>query len=203
VTRILFVRHCQSLDNAAGVLSSVPPGAGLTEHGRTQAKAAAEGLRSRSEPIAAVYSSTALRAVETAEAIAEAVGCTTRRDAGLLEFGVGEFEGSADPAAGPKSAEVLRRWLFEADLEAALPGGESGRAVVERFSAWLEHTAADHDGQTIVAVAHVGTLTLGLVSVCADLSPDDVWGRPLAHGTPVEVTRTPDGWSCGGWPSSA
>jgi broad specificity phosphatase PhoE len=200
-TRVLFLRHCQSVDNAAGILSSEPPGAGLTDLGREQAEAALAALRSA--PVAAVYASTARRAVETAEIVAKGfpLDLPVQREDGLIEYGVGVLERSSNSAAGRKSQEVLRRWIVDGDLDAKLPLGETGRSVVARFQASMERIAKTHAGETVIVVTHVGTMTIGLVSLCADLPAERVWGRPLTHGTTVEATVTAGEWSCRFWPT--
>ncbi len=200
-TRVLLLRHCQSVDNAAGILSSQPPGAGLTELGQEQAEAAAAALTS--EPVAAVYASTAKRAVETAGIVAKgfALDLPVQHDDGLIEYGVGVLERSSDATAGRKSQDVLRRWIVDGDLDAKLPLGETGRSVVGRFQASMERIAKAHAGKTVVVVTHVGTMTAGLVSLCADLTAEQVWGRPLPHGTAVEATVTAGEWSCRFWPT--
>jgi broad specificity phosphatase PhoE len=189
------------VDNAAGILSSEPPGAGLTDLGREQAEAALASLRA--EPVAAIYASTARRAVETAEVVAKgfALELPVQRDDGLIEYGVGVLERSSDAAAGRKSQEVLRRWIVDGDLDAKLPLGETGRSVVARFQASMERIAKAHAGETVIVVTHVGTMTIGLVSLCADLPAERVWGRPLTHGTTVEATVTAGEWSCRFWPT--
>lgn len=145
-TRVLFLRHCQSVDNAAGILASEPPGAGLTDLGREQVEAALADLRS--EPVTAVYASTARRAVETADIIAKgfALDLPVQRDDALIEFGVGVLEKSSDAAAGRQSQDVLRRWLVDGDLDAKLPSGETGGSVITRFQASMERIVKAHSG---------------------------------------------------------
>ncbi|WP_431949681.1 histidine phosphatase family protein [Nocardia lijiangensis] len=198
-SRILCIRHCQSTDNAAGVHSSRPPGAGLTDLGRSQAREAYEAIRA--EPVTAVYTSTARRAMETAEILAAEFGLAALPDRGLLEYDIGVLEGVSGAEVGRRSQEILRRWLVEGELEVALPDGENGRAVAARFGASMTRIAQAHPRETVVVVTHVGTLTVGLISLCADLTADRVWGRPLGHGVPVTVSRGASGWSCTGWPS--
>ncbi|MEU6833074.1 histidine phosphatase family protein [Nocardia beijingensis] len=199
MSRIICVRHCQSVDNAAGIHSSRPPGTGLTELGGRQAHAVFTVIGE--EPVAAVYTSTARRAVETGEIVAAGFGLAATADQGLLEYSIGTLEGGRGGFVGRQSQELLRRWLVDDELDAALPAGETGRAVVERFRASMTRIAQAHRGETVVVVTHVGTLTVGLVSLCSDLDVARVWGRPLAHGVPVVVTWRESGeWSCAHWP---
>ncbi|MGV9823402.1 histidine phosphatase family protein [Nocardia xishanensis] len=197
MTRLLCLRHCQSTDNAVGVHSSRLPGGGLTDLGRTQAHAAYRSISA--EPVGAVYASTARRAIETAQILAQGFGLTVDTDDDLLEYDIGVHEGGSGVEVGRRSQQVLRRWLLEDDLEAALPGGENGHTLTTRFAAAMTRIARAHPAQTVVVVSHVGTLTVGLTALCPDLTADMVWGRPLGHGVPLTVIEHGT-WSCAGWP---
>lgn len=199
MTRLLCLRHCQSADNAAGIHSSRPPGSGLTDLGRTQALAVYQQIHA--EPVSAVYSSTALRAIETARIVGQGFGLSTRTDDDLLEYDIGSYEGESGAEVGQRSQQVLRRWLLEDDLDAALPDGENGHAVTARFAAAMTRIAQAHPADTVLVVTHVGTLTIGLTRLCADLTSDSVWGRPLGHGVPLTVSRCGRTWSCADWPA--
>src|ERR1700759_2186497 len=67
-----FVRHAQSVDNAAGIIDTVPPGTGLTPEGVTQATTIADQL-AQGGPYAGLFSSDELRAIETAGYISDAL----------------------------------------------------------------------------------------------------------------------------------
>jgi 2,3-bisphosphoglycerate-dependent phosphoglycerate mutase len=190
-SRLIFVRHGQSTDNAEGVFGNRAPGAGLTDTGRRQAHAAAERLRARS--VAAVYSSEARRAIETAGIVAAAMGLPAEAEPGLLEYDFGVHEGSSDPRVGRLSFEALERWLRHGDLTASMEGGESGTAVVTRFEEAVARIAHRHADETVVIVGHAGTLAVGLLHLCANLTAGDVWGKPLGHGRSIIVDRSGGG----------
>ncbi|MET9239487.1 histidine phosphatase family protein [Nonomuraea sp. NPDC003709] len=94
--RVLCLRHAESENVVAGVAGALPP-AELTPKGRAQAAEAAERLRG--EGVIRIYASTAVRARQTAEIIARALGLREEVVAlrGLVEFGIGRLEGTADP----------------------------------------------------------------------------------------------------------
>jgi alpha-ribazole phosphatase/probable phosphoglycerate mutase len=198
LVRLLCIRHGESTDNLAKVCSSSAPGAALTPAGRAQARSAFEAVRS--EPVSMVYASTARRAIETAAVIADGFGVPARTDPGLLEYGVGRYEGSTEESARRASFTMLRTWLVDGDLEARLPGGESGRQVLNRFIDSMNRIAATHAGETVVVVGHVGTFTLGLLTMCADLPLSRVWGWPLPHAASVRIHRDNGTWQCPNWP---
>lgn len=199
-TRVFCLRHGQSHDNAAHVYPSDPPGAGLTALGFAQAMQAVESLQN--EPIAAVYSSTARRAFETAEVLAKAFEVPVLEESGLLEYQIGRFDYTNDQTAFARSYELLNKWLLDGKLDTRMAGGESGHEVLHRFGASMNRIASAHAGGTVAVVGHVGTFTLGLVSLCEDLAPERVWGRPLPHAVPFLVEFHGSAWRCATWPTA-
>lgn len=182
-TRVWLLRHAESAHNAAGVLSSRLPGADLTATGRAQAAAAAERLSG--EPVAAVYSSPAARAAQTASAIGACVARPVILDAALVEADLGVWEDSTDSAL---CVDVLASWIRDRDLTARMPGGENGHEVAARFAAAMDRVVTAHPGGTVVVVSHVATITVGLIGLGADLGREPVWGRPLANAAPLLAT---------------
>ena len=89
--KLLIIRHGQTDGNVKGLVQGAGLDLPLNETGRTQAAAAAEKLLSLHLPV--IYSSTMLRARQTAEIIAAGVGCPTVAVEGLEEVHFGEAEG--------------------------------------------------------------------------------------------------------------
>ena len=194
--RLYCLRHGESanvLARAAGVL----PTAGLTDRGREQASVAATALAT--EPIAGVYASSALRAQQTAEIIARAHGRRPTIMADLAEVGIGKLEGATDAATRARTAEVLRSWVVDGDLDPRVGDGEDGHAVVDRMTRALTAIADSQPGATAVVVGHVASLTVALATICHPGT--EIWGAPLPYAVPFLVERTPDGWRCPAWPT--
>src|SRR5688572_25596679 len=147
--RVWCLRHGESEANA-GV-----PGVGndsrLTELGRRQAIDAARKLEA--EPIVAVYSSTALRARQTAELLANARG--------LRVTAVPEL------AEAECTADQLRAWVIDEELGRCTEDGETGSACVARMAAAFERIAGAHPGETVAVVGHIASLTVALARFCA------------------------------------
>jgi probable phosphoglycerate mutase len=113
VTRILLVRHGDSVHKAEGVFGGPKGCRGLTGTGRVQAEALGARLGSTGTmtgPVS-VYSSTIPRAVETAGVLADALGVpTVEQDCGLCSYHMPDWadgmrwdeigRGTALPAAG-------------------------------------------------------------------------------------------------------
>jgi Histidine phosphatase superfamily (branch 1) len=96
-----FVRHGQSIDNAAGIMDTEPPGTALTTTGEDQASTVANSIISEyGTNIAGVYDSQELRTQETAaplvaELVASGNNTPLQTLAGLNEIPAGSFEGDA------------------------------------------------------------------------------------------------------------
>ena len=144
---IHLVRHGE-VKNPDGVLYGRLGGFGLTDTGHQMAGAVGEFFQDR--PVTAVVSSPLTRATETAEAIADATGCTVTTDDRVIE-GANQFEGVrvsaqtlvANVAAWPKLWNPLRpSW------------GEAYRSVAERMMSALAETSHRVDSGEVVIVSH-------------------------------------------------
>src|SRR5262249_27030966 len=104
-------------------------------------------------PIDQCYSSPLLRAVQTASIIAAPHGLSPQPVEALTECDVGNWEGLDWQAIRYLDAEGHRR--FKANpATCGYPGGESFRDVFLRASAALETLLRQHEGQTLLVVAH-------------------------------------------------
>lgn len=155
-----FVRHGQSLANAAGTIDTVPPGTGLTDTGYQQAASVAELLQHEA-PFAGVYASDELRALDTAEALTN----TVQQLPGLDEIDAGIFEGQpVDSLGGVPYLLAPIAWTLGAEF-VPIPGSPdvNGVAFDERFSdavqAIYENTAgAGANTPTDVAFSSEGAM---------------------------------------------
>jgi Histidine phosphatase superfamily (branch 1) len=95
-----FVRHGESIDNAAGIIDTEPPGTALNATGETEATTVANSIISEyGTNIAGVYDSQELRTQETAQPLLTDLSTLTNSTvtaqelAGLNEIPAGSFEG--------------------------------------------------------------------------------------------------------------
>ena len=124
----------------------------LTDLGRQQATAAGARLAERGG-IDLIVSSPLVRALATAQAVADCTGAGLVTEEGLVETDFGSWEGMTFGEIRANWPEQMNAWL--ADAEVAPPGGESFAAVGERVSAALDRLLRAHEGQTLVVVSHV------------------------------------------------
>jgi probable phosphoglycerate mutase len=157
----------------------------LTPRGESQARALARRLAGMK--FTALYSSDLGRAGRTASIIAQATGREVRTDPRLRERHLGIFQGLLKSEIKQKLADEYR--LFKtAGPDRAMPGGESARQSAERCLACLEEIARRHAGETIVVVAHGGTISVLLRHTL---------GFPL--GTPRRFERFNASWNVFTW----
>lgn len=148
MTDLYLARHAESTHGGRGVIKGhldVP----LSERGIQQAELVAERLAT--DDIAAIYSSTLIRSLQTAEIIAEPHGLTPETVSDFRERCFGDAEGEA--------VEQIKRELEAAEVqwnEWCPNGGETRKDVVERGRPALESVCEDWPDETIVVVAHGG-----------------------------------------------
>ncbi|WP_245605710.1 histidine phosphatase family protein [Promicromonospora kroppenstedtii] len=194
--RMWCLRHAES-ENVTAALAGALPNAPLTAHGREQALRTAHTLAG--EPISNVYASPARRALETARPLATAINLQVEPVPELVEIGIGQHDGSSDPAVRARTAEVLRAWVVDGRLDERVADGETGHEVLARTTTALQRIAGRHEGETVAVVGHVGSLTLALSRLCS--LGASVWGAPLPHAEPFLVEWDDGGWNCPAWPA--
>ena len=150
--RLLLVRHGESIWNAEGRWqgSADPP---LSDAGRAQAAQLAELLRD--ENIDAVVTSDLVRAAETAEIVARALGVpAVVVEARLRERDVGEISGHTREEIELKWPGLLDEW--RRGVLTRMPGGEDD--ITPRVTAGLEAVATSAEGSHVLVITHGGVI---------------------------------------------
>jgi len=172
--QIWFVRHAESEINVPGSPRPVPDGGvtyPLTRKGVEQANALAEATAD--VPIVAIYTSTYLRAVQTADAVAFRHDLTLSLAPEAVEVDLGIKPGSTEDSRAVY-VELARKWTLDKDLEARHGEGESFADVQRRFLPFVREVMNRHgqDSGVVVIVAHAATLGF-MVPVLANNVPAD------------------------------
>lgn len=149
--RLYLVRHGETESNRLGLAlgrDDVP----LNERGRWQAERLGRALAS--EPLAAVYASPLVRALDTARAVAEPHGLTVEIDERLVEMEIGEVDGLSFDEVRKRYPDLLAAWAGEQGPTRAMPGGERLLDVQERAWQAVSELAARNAGESIAVVTH-------------------------------------------------
>lgn len=200
--RLVLVRHGQSHGNVERRLDTRPPGAELTDLGREQARAFASGLV---VPPALIAHSVAIRASQTADEIAASVGLSTFELEGIHEVQVGELEDRKDDEAIKEFETIYQRWQ-EGDLGVAMPGGETGRDVLDRYlpvvtQLRMRHLDDDASHGDVVVVSHGAAIRL-VSAVLAGVDSSFALDHHIGNTDTVVLAPITDGrWSCLQWGS--
>ncbi|HWY18115.1 MAG TPA: histidine phosphatase family protein [Solirubrobacteraceae bacterium] len=135
---VYLARHGQTAYNLEGRFQGQLP-VPLDELGREQAHELAE--RAAAHEFAVLWSSTLLRARETAEIVAARIGLEPREDARLMETNAGDW---TDRSFGEVQAEVPEMFakFVAGDPTFAFPGGESFAEQEVRVGAALDEIEA-------------------------------------------------------------
>jgi len=165
--RLVLVRHAEAEESARGrCYGSLD--VGLSARGRSQCAALADGLAS--EHVALVVSSSRIRALETARAIAERHGLDVRADPALQELDFGELEGRTYDEIAASLPDLYAEWMTS-PTRVRFPGGECYADLARRARRAVEALRGELSGRTVVVVTHGGIVR----SVLADALgiPDD------------------------------
>lgn len=201
--RLVLVRHGQTHSNVARRLDTRPPGAELTDLGREQARDFAAAL---AQPPGLIVHSTATRAAQTATEIHTTVAAAVdglHEFEGIHEVQVGHLENRSDEAAHDEFNGTYRRW-HGGELSLAMPGGESGHQVLERYLPVLDRLRRhylDDDGwqRDIVVVSHGAAIRL-VAAVLGGVDGAFAIDHHLANTESVILAPDAgDRWNCLRW----
>jgi len=173
-TEIIMVRHAEP-NYYATTGTHEAPDPPLTERGRCQGVRLAERLQDTS--IDAIYSSTMLRAMETAQIVAGAKGLPVIRNPQLREVAIGPRVLSNGTEEDPKklASEVLVRFLSNPRWD-AIEGLEPSRPFRHRVVQAVDGIIGQHPGGRVVLVTHAGVINAYL-SMALDI-PRDMFFLP-------------------------
>lgn len=151
MTVVLLIRHGVTEYVAANRAAGRTPGISLNKEGRRQAAALAQRLNRL--PIKAVYSSPIERTVETAQALAAALGLTVQTRPGLIETDTGDWTGRYYRDIQEQDGAAWRA-LQEHPKGVRIAGGETVDEIQARMVAEIEAIRRAHAGDIVAVVSH-------------------------------------------------
>jgi probable phosphoglycerate mutase len=140
--------------------------------------------------VTAVVSSPLLRARQTADVVAEAVGAGVVVDDDLAETDFGEWEGLTFAEIRERWPQEMAAWLASPDV--APPGGESFTATFARVLAARQRIIPAYAGATVVLVSHVTPIKT-ILRQALDAPPQALY---RIHLDPASLSAT-DWWADG------
>jgi probable phosphoglycerate mutase len=193
-TRLIFVRHGESVHSVEGVVGGRQGCRGLTDVGHQQARRLAGRLAEElaADGPAVVYSSVLRRAVETAQPIAAALGVNLVQDCGLCTWHVPSYADGMPTAQFQADHAVAGGGVFQ-EFE---QGNESWAELVVRAGRTIMGITHRHRGTTVVLVGHTETISSSFHTLAA---------QPLYPAfdlkvTPASLTEWTTEDDPAGWP---
>jgi len=201
--RIYFTRHGESQANLLKEVSNRGLKHGLTQAGREQAAGLAERLKDL--PIARVYSSPLLRAIETSIIVANRLGVEYEVVDALREHDCGIAEGRSDAEAWQMVRGLFEVWLVEKRWEERIEGGENCHDIRERFVPFIDGLVSRYkDSEAgIVCVSHGGMYWTMLPLVVRNVDLALIERRRFGYTSCVVVEWRPEGLFCVEWDGQA
>jgi len=154
--RLLFVRHGRTSWNAQG---RVQGGGALDALGRAQA--AALGERLRDELLDAIYASPALRARQTARAVARIHDIKVRQRYLLQDLSYGKYAGALLADMQREQPELVARWWTEPH-RVRFEGGESLGDLRARIVRFVRNLGANHAAGAVLIATHDSPVRIAL-----------------------------------------
>ena len=176
MTRLVLVRHGEAQAHVDKILAGERSCRGLSDLGRRQAAALRDRLKRTGElgTVDALYASTLLRAVETAQILAPALGdLEVRLERNLREFDPGEADGLTWEEFEQRYPPP-DRWDPHSSRT---PTSESWAMFGERVEEALARLIEAHEGETVVVACHGGVIEQAF----------HLWGVSTLGGLPLDI----------------
>jgi alpha-ribazole phosphatase len=186
--RLVLVRHGQTdwnLDGRWQGQTDVP----LNATGLAQAQAV--GLALAGRRLDAIYASDLQRAHMTAEAVAAHHSVSVIPEPRLREINLGDWEGLTFDQLAARDQARMAQWVENA-VEATAPNGESQRDLLARVWSLLDDLRQRPVGETVLLVAHGGTLR-SLLCLALGVPPQNHWRFSVSSTSISELHLYADG----------
>lgn len=174
-SKIVVVRHGESLANKEGIYQGQSYDTDLSELGKKQAVAVAERLSEIG--IKKVVSSPLRRTYLTALEIAEIAGTDVIIDHRLTETNHGKWEGKNKAWIMENFPDLYNLWLTK-PTEVSFPEGETFLDTVERIKEFIESPILDED---VMVVTHDNIIRI-MLSLTSKLPLDLIWRFEVESG---------------------
>ncbi len=172
ITKLIVVRHAESVANTQGIYQGQTYDTGLSSLGKKQAKQLAKYLSGF--PVSQVISSPLRRTYETAVEVTKMHGCELEFEKKLMETNHGVWEGKEKIWVDKNYKELYRLWQTNPD-QVVFPGGEAFTDTVERVLSFLQGRSFKKNS---VIVTHDNIVRI-MIALIRNMNINDVWSIPL------------------------
>ena len=170
MAHIILVRHGETEANRLGIYQGKITDHFLNLTGNRQAEAVAKTLKDFQ--IEKIYSSTSMRAIETAENINDYHEKSIFATDELLEIDHGLFDGKTLEQVKAKYPKILETWWNHPE-KVKFPKGETLKGAHRRVTQFINDVINDmtrkirsgNDSGNVLVVSHGGAITLMLMSI--------------------------------------
>lgn len=193
--RLILIRHGQTPSNVRGLLDTAAPGASLTELGHEQAQAVPEVLGG--ERIDAIFASDLVRTHETARPLLADRDLPLVVRPGIREIQAGRLEMLGDHDSVMTYVGMIANW--HDDIDARVPGGESGSEVFHRFDSVVAEAYASGAGSAVF-FSHGAVMRTWTSGRARNLPLQFAAETPVRNTGVLVLEGTPyDGWEILTW----
>jgi broad specificity phosphatase PhoE len=187
-TELIFVRHGESNYNRDRRWQGQSQDAILSALGWQQAACVADALTDSA--VAALFSSDLSRAMQTAVAIAEAIGLPIFADRRLREIDAGRWTDRLSDEVAQQEPDRITAWN-RTPATTSLPEGEGLAEAQKRILAFVADRIPAYSGQSVVIATH-GAILQTLMAAAENLPLEQLWlDQPAANGAIVRVAWEP------------
>jgi len=197
--KLVFVRHGESTANRLREFSNSGFKHPLTEEGVGQAIKLAVNLSGLH--VAQIYTSPVLRAVQTAQVLADQWIAPLRITEALREWDVGIYEGSTGPSGWELHRKVQQDWFEKGQLDSCMPGGESYKDIQARFVPFIEEILRTQNNPDLdmILVSHGGLYIAMLPEILKNIAHAYARGHAVPYTGCVVAEPGSDGLVCLSW----
>lgn len=165
-----FIRHGESAANRLHVISNRGQKHGLTVKGREQVATLAAQLAP--SYITQLFTSPLLRASQTADILADALGLPYQITDALREYDCGMLEGNSDDATWERYRQLRSDWFDHHQWDARIEQGESFHDMQQRFVPFIQQLLqqTDSSDSAILLIGHGGLYACMLPLILQNVS---------------------------------
>lgn len=194
--RLILIRHGETTSNVSGLIDTDEPGPGLTALGFAQAAALPDTLGG--ESIDVLYTSSLVRARQTAAPLAASLRLDVRVRDGLREIGAGTLEMRGDDAAVQLYRDTTFAWSA-GNLDVRMPGADSGAEVFARYDVVIDEITLS-GVESAAVVSHGAVIRCWAAARARKVPANLAAGSPLTNTGVVLLDGSPrDGWHVLTW----